>query len=74
LEKTRISWTIGPSDNFRDEREDSGRVDINFETGEGEEVTDYTLYYIIGGIVVGLIGIAFLVRYLLKRRSKLFTE
>ena len=74
LEKTLISWTTGPSDNIGDRPADSGRVEINFLTGNSKEVKDYTLYYIGGGILVGIVLIVFFARYLLKRRSPESTD
>jgi hypothetical protein len=34
------------------------------------EKTDYTIYYIIGGIVLALIMIVFIIKYIIKRRNK----
>ncbi|MHA2097502.1 MAG: DOMON domain-containing protein [Candidatus Kariarchaeaceae archaeon] len=74
LGKTKIAWTTGPSDDIGDRPAESGRVEINFITGDSKEVKDWGIYYIIGGIVVGIIGIILLGRYLWKRRSRISAE
>ena len=75
LEGTLISWTTGDNDDISERPSDSGRVDINFNTGESEEVKDNTLYYIVGAVVAAIIVITiFVVRFIKKRRSKTPSE
>lgn len=75
LNGTVIGWTTGDSDDFTDRPDENARVNINFETGETEDVKDNTIYYIIGGVVVVVLLVAItLFWYIKKRRSAVPSE